>query len=150
MWDRGNYIAEPLPMQGIILSRKKKRFRTEAFAVFRRIQFPAVAPADGEAIGSVGMTGATVSIGAGLIVGCTVAAGVAAFVGAGVGALVGIDALPRIEQVHPASVSSSARSGIKKNRFIMRISFRFFFVSIPARRAAMRLRRPEKYAILRT
>ena len=104
---------------------------------------PALAPADGEAIGSpdvigsVGMTGAVVSVGAALIVGCMVAIGcaVALAVGEDVGALVGIDAFPLTEQVQPTSAISSANSGIKKNRFICASPFGSFPSVCPIRAA---------------
>lgn len=112
-------------------------------------QFPAVVPADGETIGSVGMTGAAVSVGMALIVGCVVTIGVTFDVGAALGALEGIVALPLIEQVHPTSASKAANTGIKKNRFIMRISFRFFSDRMPCMQGSIRLRRIKKYAILR-
>lgn len=106
-----------------------------------RAQFPAVEDADGDAIGSVGMTGAAVSVGAVVICGVavTIGFGVALAVGIAVGALVGIDALPRTEQVHPTSPSSSASSGIKKNRFMIRISFRFFSDSLSRSRGGYTL-----------
>ena len=76
------------------------------------------------------MTGAVVI--SGVVTGAIVGAALAVGDGFAVGALVGIDALPRTEQVQPTSAISSVSSGIKKNRFMIRISFRFFFDSIPA------------------
>ena len=98
---------------------------------------PALVPAEGETIGSVGMTGAVVSVGAALIVGCVVAIGsaVALAVGTDVGALVGIDAFPLTEQVQPTSAMSSANSGIKKNRFICASPFGSFPSVCPIRAA---------------
>ena len=136
-------------MQGFIPS--KKRFPGEAFCIcgFYGLPVPGVAPAEGETIGSVGMTGAAVSVGAALIVGCTVAVGAAFCVGTALGALVGVVTFPRTEQVQPANASRAASTGIKKNRFIyahlLSVLFRYCV------RAAVRytLRDAEKYAILR-
>lgn len=120
-----------------------------------RDQLPALAPADGETIGScdtagsVGMTGAAVSVGSADIVGAAVTTGFAVLVAAAVGAAVGIEALPRTEQVQPTSRSISPSSGMKKNRFMIRISFRFFSDSVCTAARAIRLRRKKKYAILR-
>ena len=97
--------------------------------------------ADGETIGSVGMTGAAVasgeavSTGAALTVACGVAAGIALAEGRFVGVEVGIDALPRTEQVQPTSASKTANSGIKKNRFICASPFGSFPSVCPKRRA---------------
>lgn len=112
-------------------------------------QFPAGAVALGDAIGAVGITGATVSSGIELGTGGCVVTGAALIVGAALGAFVGIEIFPRAEQVQPVKASSSASSGIKKNRFMIRISFRFFSVSVPRRAFVMRLRDGENYAILR-
>ena len=114
----------------------------------RQIQFPAVASADGEATGAVGATGAIVSAGSALWVGCIVTTGAALLVGTAVGAFVGIVALPRTEHVQPAKSSSTTSSGMKKNRVIERISFRFFSDSVSRSGGVMRLRRKKKYAIL--
>lgn len=112
-------------------------------------QFPAVAPALGDAAGSVGMTGATVSSGIMLGTGGCVTTGAAVMVGAALGAFVGVEMFPRAEHVQPTSSSVRTSSGIKKNRFIMRISFRFFSVSMSVFAAVIRLRDVENYAILR-
>lgn len=92
-------------------------------------------PAVGETAGSVGATGAAVSVGMALIVGCAVGAAVVFAVGAALGALVGVDTFPRIEQVHPASASRSASTGIKKNRFICASPFGSFSLDCPLRAA---------------
>ncbi len=91
----------------------------------------------GETIGSVGMTGAVVSVGAALIVGCivTIGSAVAFAVGADVGALVGIVTFPLAEQVQPTSASKSASTGIKKNRFICASPFGSFPLLCPAHAA---------------
>ena len=112
-------------------------------------QFPAVAPALGDAADSVGMTGATVSSGIMLGTGGCVTTGAAVMVGAALGAFVGVEMFPRAEHVQPTSSSVRTSSGIKKNRFIMRISFRFFSVSMSVFAAVIRLRDVENYAILR-
>ncbi len=91
-------------------------------------QLPAVALAEGIAVGSTGATvsGAALIEGIALIVGIAVAVGVAAVVGDAAGFCVGIVALPRTEQVQPVTASSSASSGIKKNRFICASPFGSF------------------------
>ena len=95
------------------------------------------------------MTGAVVSVGAVLVAGGCVTAGAAFMVGAALGAFVGIEIFPRAEHVQPVKTSSSASSEIKKNRFMIRISFRFFSVSVTRCAAVIRLRAAKKYAILR-
>jgi hypothetical protein len=100
---------------------------------------PAVVSAEGDAAGIEGSTGATVS--GGVAAGLADTAGVTAAEGCTDGAFEGVDTSPVTEQLQPASASSIASSGIKKNRFIMRISFRFFSVRISRRRRVIRLRR---------
>ena len=90
--------------------------------------------------GAVVISGVTFGVGTGAMVGAALTVGD----GFAVGALVGIDALPRTEHVQPTSASSSVISGIKKNRFMIRISFRFFFDSIPAIAGGYTLAGPEK------
>ncbi len=140
-------------MQALIpsdFSKKEKPFPCKQGKGTGRfdVQFPAVVPAVGEVTGSVGLTGATVVSGVGAVVGAVVAAGERVVIGAVVGAVVGIAALPLTEQVQPTSSISSASSGIKKNRFIMRISFRFFSDSMSRRAVVIRLRHKKIYAIL--
>ena len=109
--------------------------------------FPPAAPEEGETAGVVGSTGAAVS--GGVAAGLAVAAGAALAAGFIVGAFVGIDASPRTEQLQPANASSIASSGIKKNRFIMRISFRFFSDRMSRRGRVIRLRVKKNCGILR-
>jgi hypothetical protein len=111
-----------------------------------QIQLPAVGLTDGETAG-VGTTGAVVT--SGTAVGRFVPTGDALAVGTAEGASVGVGLFSLIEQVQPIAASRSPKSGIKKNRFIVRISFRFFFSSMPDRHGVMRLRQRKKYAILR-
>ena len=106
---------------------------------------PAVAL--GDAPGSVGTTGAVVTEGA-LCAGCIVTTGVLPAVGTA-GAFVGIDTFPRAVQVQPVKTSSAARSGIKKNRYMIRISFRFFSVSVPEDVRVIRLQDGKNRVILR-
>ena len=128
MFTYANTICGPEPAQ------KNGRSMT---VLFYGLPVPALAPAEGETIGSVGMTGAVVSVGAALIAGGVVVTGaaVAFAVGTDVGALVGIDAFPLTEQVQPASAMSSASSGIKKNRFIRASPFGSFPLLCPAHAA---------------
>ena len=103
----------------------------------------------GETAGTVGTTGAVVSAGI-VAIGAAVAVGDALTVGFAEGAIVGVVMLPPAWQAQPARRISIASSGMKKNRFIMRISFRFFSDSVSDTAGVMRLRRKKKYAILRT
>ena len=129
--------------------QQKKRFRScdQKRAAIPPVQFPAVALAEGIAFVAVGSPGATVS-GAVVATGVDAAVGADVLTGATVGFCVGIDALPRIVQVQPVAKSSSASSGIKKNRFICASPFGSFRIVFPDPAAVIRLRGGENCVIL--